>query len=363
MKKIIILINFLILLSSFGSVKAFADDEFAALDSKTKILNIPHAKVLGSQYSLVFKMDDSVMPSTFTLKEAKQDNTFVPGGDSGYQTYYTKSDLTLTIPKVQLDGKSFYQLDLKGLLIPNVGDKLTMGRFADDLPSYLFFTSFTKTTFKASGVYGKDKVGPHFIVTGNPAVTIFSDRPYRIANDFQGGLKGFAQMYQDSDFVDNPPNATFKGVNTKKQTITTVVEFGRPIISGANIILPITSFIGEEPVLPYGIYTNVSMVIDSWWNPADWFDWGAAAKAAQDAIESAARAAAELAAQAVEAAKNAKDVVINALPIPDQYKEWVKRSMTAYSCSSIFGFATNYNECIDTAKNIYYDASGLAHQL
>jgi len=170
-------------------------------------------------------------------------------------------------------------------------------------------------------------------------------------------------MYQDSDFVDNPPNATFKGANTKKQTITTVVEFGRPIISGANIILPITNFIGEEPVLPYGNYTNVSMVIDSWWNPADWFDWGAAAKAAQDAIESAARAAADFAAQAVEAAKKAKDDVINALPIPDQYKEWVQRSMTAYSCSSIFGFVTNANECIDTAKNIYYDASGLAHQL
>ena len=53
--------------------------------------------------------------------------------------------------------------------------------------------------------------GAAIVVPGDAAIVVFSDRPHRIARTLPGGVMAFANFYARSNFVADPPNATFAG--------------------------------------------------------------------------------------------------------------------------------------------------------
>ena len=106
----------------------------------------------------------------------------------------------------------------------------------------------------------------HIELSNNERVTVFSDRPHRIAKPLPGGVEAFGKFFNDSDFIDDPPNVTFAGnLNADKKEYYTIFEIGDPVLSKNSVLLPIINVIGEEKSIPDGSYSNVSLVVDNIW--------------------------------------------------------------------------------------------------
>ena len=109
--------------------------------------------------------------------------------------------------------------------------------------------------------------GDAIVVPGNAAMIVFSDRPHRIARPLKGGVTSFANFYASSNFVADPPNATFAGSTAEgDQEVCSVVELGTPQVEDGQVRFPILQAVGQETAPAPGDYANVSMVIDNFWS-------------------------------------------------------------------------------------------------
>lgn len=108
--------------------------------------------------------------------------------------------------------------------------------------------------------------GAALVVPGDSAMVIFSDRPHRIARPLPGGAASFAAFYARSNFVADPPNATFAGSTADGQEVCSVLELGTPQVEDGQVRFPILRAVGQETVPASGDYRNVSMVVDNFWS-------------------------------------------------------------------------------------------------
>jgi hypothetical protein len=109
--------------------------------------------------------------------------------------------------------------------------------------------------------------GAAIVIPGNAAMIVFSDRPHRIARPLQGGVTSFANFYARSNFVADPPNATFAGSTAVgNQEVCSVLELGTPQVEDGQVRFPILQAVGQEMAPAQGDYENVSMVIDNFWS-------------------------------------------------------------------------------------------------
>ncbi|HEY0413056.1 MAG TPA: hypothetical protein VGD66_07935 [Allosphingosinicella sp.] len=109
--------------------------------------------------------------------------------------------------------------------------------------------------------------GAAIVIPGNAAMIVFSDRPHRIARPLQGGVLSFANFYARSNFVADPPNATFAGSTAGgNQEVCSVLELGTPQVEDGQVRFPILQAVGQETAPAQGDYQNVSMVIDNFWS-------------------------------------------------------------------------------------------------
>ena len=131
----------------------------------------------------------------------------------------------------------------------NKGDKIDM----------LFLITAPTAEFRKTKTHGE-----HFLISGDAHALAFSDRPYRLAKTLAGGALHFAHFYNKSDFKSDPPNVTFAGLHhgTSSESVT-IFELGSPILSGANVLLPVVQWIGDEKPVLVGEFSNVSFVVDN----------------------------------------------------------------------------------------------------
>ena len=109
--------------------------------------------------------------------------------------------------------------------------------------------------------------GAAIVIPGNAAMIVFSDRPHRIARTLPGGVMSFADFYARSNFVADPPNATFAASTAEEnQQVCSVVELGTPQVEDGQVRFPILRAVGQEMAPAQGDYENVSMVIDNFWS-------------------------------------------------------------------------------------------------
>lgn len=108
--------------------------------------------------------------------------------------------------------------------------------------------------------------GAAIVIPGDAAMIVFSDRPHRIARPLQGGVLSFANFYARSNFVADPPNATFAASTADGQEVCSVLELGTPQVEDGQVRFPILQAIGEETAPAPGDYENVSMVVDNFWS-------------------------------------------------------------------------------------------------
>ena len=122
--------------------------------------------------------------------------------------------------------------------------------------SLMFLMTSDKATVDGDGI----------VIPGNAAMIVFSDRPHRIARPLPGGVTSFAKFYARSNFVADPPNATFAATAADGQEVCSVVELGTPQIEDGQVRFPILQAVGQETAPAPGDYANVSMVIDNFWS-------------------------------------------------------------------------------------------------
>lgn len=109
--------------------------------------------------------------------------------------------------------------------------------------------------------------GAAIVIPGDAAMVVFSDRPHRIARPLPGGVLSFANFYARSNFVADPPNATFAASAAEDgQEVCSVLELGTPQVEDGQVRFPILQAIGQETVPAQGDYENVSMVVDNFWS-------------------------------------------------------------------------------------------------
>jgi hypothetical protein len=109
--------------------------------------------------------------------------------------------------------------------------------------------------------------GAAIVIPGDAAMIVFSDRPHRIARPLQGGVTSFANFYARSNFVADPPNATFAASTAGgDQEVCSVLELGTPQVEDGQVRFPILRAVGQEQAPAQGDYENVSMVIDNFWS-------------------------------------------------------------------------------------------------
>ena len=108
--------------------------------------------------------------------------------------------------------------------------------------------------------------GDALVIPGDAAMIVFSDRPHRIARPLPGGVLSFANFYARSNFVADPPNATFAASTADGQEVCSVLELGTPQVEDGQVRFPILQAIGQETAPAPGDYANVSMVIDNFWS-------------------------------------------------------------------------------------------------
>lgn len=108
--------------------------------------------------------------------------------------------------------------------------------------------------------------GGAIVVPGEAAMIVFSDRPHRIARPLPGGVLSFANFYARSNFVADPPNATFAAEAAGGQEVCSVLELGTPQVEDGQVRFPILQAIGQETAPAPGDYENVSMVVDNFWS-------------------------------------------------------------------------------------------------
>ena len=220
-------------------------------------LFIPHVKEGDKSYSATLKKSDNgggQLPS-FSLEERQ------PVQKDGPEdaTYYRKTG-TAEIPSLLIDGVG-YTLSLRlqednTLTIEQLGLR--------DQLSLLFMVNAKTASFRAKGTYGDQIVKDHFVIDVDSDILLFSDRPHRVAKGYKGGLTAFAKSYADSDFEEDPPNATFSGQHTiTGHEQATVFEMTAPFVYGSEFILPVKTAIGDEVLPPFGSYRNVSFVVDN----------------------------------------------------------------------------------------------------
>ena len=109
--------------------------------------------------------------------------------------------------------------------------------------------------------------GAAIVIPGDAAMIVFSDRPHRIARPLQGGVMSFANFYARSNFVADPPNATFAASTAEgDQEVCSVLELGTPQVEDGQVRFPILRAVGQETAPAQGDYENVSMVVDNFWS-------------------------------------------------------------------------------------------------
>jgi hypothetical protein len=123
--------------------------------------------------------------------------------------------------------------------------------------SLLFLMTSDKVTVESAAI----------VIPSNAAMIVFSDRPHRIARPLPGGILSFANFYARSNFVADPPNATFAGSTAGgDEEVYSVVELGTPQVADGQVRFPILEAVGQETVPAPGEYENVSMVVDDFWS-------------------------------------------------------------------------------------------------
>lgn len=99
------------------------------------------------------------------------------------------------------------------------------------------------------------------------SVYAFSDRPFRIAKTFNGGIDAFGKFFGKSSFKGDPPNVTFTGTKDRDTKDSfSIMTIGQPTVAQGSVTFPILGPLGQlKPPAP-GSYKNVSFVVDSFWS-------------------------------------------------------------------------------------------------
>ncbi|MBF0203622.1 MAG: hypothetical protein HQK67_04725 [Desulfamplus sp.] len=224
------------------------------------IMTLPQIRVGDQYFKATFKLLDSNNSLIFQL-------TDVSSADYVDKTHYTTfdvSNMTLEISRIEINEASYSMVlkadnDLKNFTV------LQMSQ--NDLVSFLFMIAAKSISFKESGTYSGKNIGEHFVVDAGSNITIFSDRPHRIAKPFIGGLNGFASFYSKSDFLGDPPNVTFSAENiVTGQEEFTIFEMEVPFVEDGKFIIPVTTIIGSLNLPSFAEYRNGSFIIDSLWS-------------------------------------------------------------------------------------------------
>jgi hypothetical protein len=240
----------------FLSSQLFADS--ATLEGTTLV--VPHIKVFSSFYSVTLEKTDDSLPASFNFVGSTE-TTYVEGL-SGALANYSSTRNELDIPSVVLDGKIYHMTLIGG---PTPGSYIIKS-FGLNVPDFLFMINAGNVSYANSGVYGNQEFARHFSMDVTSSVQVFSDRPFRIAHELNGGLNGFVNVYGSSDFSNDSPNTTFAGTDAVGDLVATIFELGLPVTIGDKVIFPVTRFIGTEPVLQEGSYTASNFVVDNFWD-------------------------------------------------------------------------------------------------
>ena len=236
-------------------------------------LIIPNVRVGNDHYTVVFQLFSPQFGSagalfTPSFKLLSITSVAVTGNEAANEhSFYDTIGGQLNLPLVYID-ESPYALTLT--LQKNTSSstdlifKVTKINPADEL-SMLFLISGTNASLLPKGTYGDKAVGLHFVVDAESHFVAFSDRPNRVATHMEGGLTGFVDVYNSSNFLENPPNVTFgaKNILTGKYEAT-VFEMIDPFVYDGKFIMPVVGAIGVEKMPPLGEYSSANFVIDSW---------------------------------------------------------------------------------------------------
>lgn len=251
----------LLMLSCLISASAFAAD--ATLDNQGH-LTIPELQIKGgSAFSATLtNASNAVFPPVYAL------TSLVPLGRTlvNPTSIYYPSEKGAEINGVLINGSRFnIQLTKKD----TGGFELTRMQ-RSSLASIWFLVTPKSSSYKSSGIYDGRLVGNHFVMDASSAIKLFSDRPFRIAQPFRGGLTAFAQSYNTSDFVvgaSEYPNVVFVGTNkTTGQEVTSIFDVKDVFVSQNNFIISVDKAIGTSQLPAVGDYANTSFVIDSLWS-------------------------------------------------------------------------------------------------
>jgi hypothetical protein len=145
------------------------------------------------------------------------------------------------------------------------------------LVSLLYLVTANSAQVSDGATYGKRTVGKHITLQVDANVSEFSDRPYRIARPFEGGLGAFVSFYRGSDFETDPPNATFVGTDPQTgQEVYTIFEIDDIYIHEDQVVVSVLGTLGNAPFPAQSQYINTSIIIDDFWsNVADLAEKGA----------------------------------------------------------------------------------------
>ncbi|MFP4294924.1 MAG: hypothetical protein ACLFQH_03755 [Halothiobacillaceae bacterium] len=132
----------------------------------------------------------------------------------------------------------------------------------------LYLINAPSAVFRSGGVTADGLViGPHFELDPSAVVNEFSDRPFRMAEAYDGGPAAFADFYNASDFLIDEPNTTFSGTVADTGAGFNTIFAARDIVydNGRLLVMVDETLPGFE-MPAEGQYLNVSFVVDSWWH-------------------------------------------------------------------------------------------------
>jgi hypothetical protein len=303
--------------------------ENAVLDTNGKLL-IPELQIKGvGGYSVILeKVPNTLMPMKFKIQQLIPLNkNFV-----NPSAVYYPTQKTATINGVKIDGVR-YNMTLK--VNGSVYETTRFERSSQ--VSLLFVVTSPAASYKSSGIYSGRSVGNHFVMDAGSAVKLFSDRPYRIAEPYPGGLAGFSESYNKSDFVTGAseyPNVVFTGTNklTGKE-VTSIFVISDVFISGGSFVVVVNKAIGSSKLPDVADYSNTSLFIDNWFSDA--------VNSVGDALSSAGSSIATAAENAGGAIVSAGSSVLSALESGSDKTVNALGQGLKYLCTTALGNSVN----------------------
>jgi len=269
------------LLAFSSSVYSAIEQEGAAMSDDTNpavlhlkddgTLVVPTIRVGNDHYTVTLQMLASqgftagklFLPSFKVVDVAPVQ---VPEGMEGKNEhgFYDIATGKVDLPLVYINEKP-YALVLTLVDSASLTFKLSNMSPADELSMLFLLTSTTTVSLLPEGTYGDKQVGMHFAVDAESHFVAFSDRPNRVAVHMEGGLAGFVDTYNSTNFLENPPNVTFGGKNVLSgKDEATVFEMSNPFVYEGQFIMPVVGAIGVEELPSLGVYSSANFVIDSW---------------------------------------------------------------------------------------------------